>query len=496
LGGVAGFINAVQPGGANPGGNDPQAFLTVLFFDERFNFIPAADGGVAQQQVLATVGSNGSSLTLANIKAPKNGYAYVYLSNQSNNDVYFDNFQVGITQGNIAEENHYYAYGLKIATLSSKKLGDNYEGSLKNNYLYQGAFSELDDDIGWNDFYLRNYDPQIGRWVQQDPYQEFATPYTYVGNDPINFTDPSGGSILYCPGTSALAIFFDKAFQALIKAGPITAKISIGLTIGKTAAFITKMAERASMINGQLATMMAGSIGNGSSPSQQDGEGNDPLERIRMLVGIAMGEGGMGYNYGTNAMIQIAYVYIHREARNESWNASTVWQERDKNTSSGINYRAVMQLLGSPTYALDKTAQKALKTFSKEQISLVKELYQELQCYESGNSKEYIPAAKYEGINGQFYDGDLNGFHSSTEDGKAVWNKVRWYIRGVLTGLIPNNNTVFILPDTKHKPGRKGTTFLVDWDAINKWVRTQGSWINDKNNQAPIYDPETNKFQF
>jgi|GEM_PF-6288204 len=29
-------------------------------------------------------------------------------------------------------------------------------------------------DIGWNDFGLRNYDPQVGRWVQSDPYKQFA----------------------------------------------------------------------------------------------------------------------------------------------------------------------------------------------------------------------------------------------------------------------------------------------------------------------------------
>ncbi|MDZ4794431.1 MAG: RHS repeat-associated core domain-containing protein [Bacteroidota bacterium] len=144
----------------------------------------------------ASVGSNGSVLALPEIKAPKNGYAYIYISNQSNNDVYFDNFQAGIVQGNIAEENHYYAYGLKIATLSSKKLGDSYEGSLKNNYLYQGDYSELDDDIGWHDFALRNYDAQIGRWVQQDPCQQFPSPYTGMGNDPINLIDPSGGETL------------------------------------------------------------------------------------------------------------------------------------------------------------------------------------------------------------------------------------------------------------------------------------------------------------
>jgi RHS repeat-associated protein len=172
---VPGFITALQPGGSNPAGNTPQAYLTILFFDERFNFIAAADGGVAQQQVAASVTADGSTLAQSNIAAPKNGYAYVYISNQSNLDVFFDNLKVQVITGNIIEENHYYAYGLKIAGLSSKKLGDSYEGSLKNNYLYQGSYSELDDDIGWNDFALRNYDPQIGRWVQQDPYQEFPS---------------------------------------------------------------------------------------------------------------------------------------------------------------------------------------------------------------------------------------------------------------------------------------------------------------------------------
>jgi RHS repeat-associated protein len=171
--------------------------------------------------------------------------------------VFFDNLQVGIIQGNIAEENHYYAYGLKIATLSSKKLGDSYEGQLKNNYLYQGAFSELDEDIGWNDFMLRNYDAQIGRWVQQDPYDQFASPYIGIGDDPINNIDPSGG-ITYCPGTSALAIFLDKAIYALSQTSPALFKLSVAISITNTALFIGKMAQTSNMINGQIRTMQAG----------------------------------------------------------------------------------------------------------------------------------------------------------------------------------------------------------------------------------------------
>ena len=67
---------------------------------------------------------------------------------------------------------------------------------MKNNYLYQGAFAELDEDIHWTDFPLRNYDAQIGRWVQQDPYQEYASPYIGCGTDPVNLIDPSGGFTL------------------------------------------------------------------------------------------------------------------------------------------------------------------------------------------------------------------------------------------------------------------------------------------------------------
>jgi hypothetical protein len=64
---------------------------------------------------------NNASLTLPNIKAPKNGYCYVYVSNESDEPVYFDNLRVGHTRGRIIEENHYYSYGLKIAAISSQK---------------------------------------------------------------------------------------------------------------------------------------------------------------------------------------------------------------------------------------------------------------------------------------------------------------------------------------------------------------------------------------
>jgi RHS repeat-associated protein len=260
LNGAGGFINAVQPNGSNPAGNVPQAFLTAIFFDERFNMVPAADGGVVQQQVAASVGSNGGTLTInpTNYKAPKNGYVYIYLSNQSNNDVYWDNFAAGITQGNIAEENHYYAYGLKVATLSSKKLGDNYEGSLKNNYLYQGAFAELDDDIGWTDFALRNYDAQIGRWVQMDPFDQFASPYVGMGGDPVNLIDPSGGVVIPPIGKTLETVVVtavrssSKVFSAANTLSKLVKAVNFSVKVFKVASIINS-----AVTTGQVGDRMA-----------------------------------------------------------------------------------------------------------------------------------------------------------------------------------------------------------------------------------------------
>jgi RHS repeat-associated protein len=38
----------------------------------------------------------------------------------------------------------------------------------------------------------RAYDPQTGRFLQQDPMSEGAGDYTYSANSPANFTDPTG----------------------------------------------------------------------------------------------------------------------------------------------------------------------------------------------------------------------------------------------------------------------------------------------------------------
>ena len=194
-----GISNFIGQHGEGP--TRPKAYFNYILFDNQFKYL---DGNA--DPVVAGGGYKLHSAWLGNgITVAKSGYMYIYVSNESNMPVYFDNLTVTHTPGPILEETHYYPFGLTMEGISSVALRGDYKG---NKYQYNGKekqSKEFSDGAGleWYDYGARMYDPQTGRWQRMDGKADlyFATsPYVYALNQPTSAIDPDGNLVIFING--------------------------------------------------------------------------------------------------------------------------------------------------------------------------------------------------------------------------------------------------------------------------------------------------------
>ena len=172
----------------------PKAFMNWMVVDEEFKKVNSTNHMGAVQVPIITGGAAKVQLIgPTNMVVRRNGWLYVYLSNESNQNVYFDDLVVNHKRGPVVEATDYYAFGLSIAGLSTKAMKSNYS---ENRKKYNGIEHDNDLDLNIDEAFYRNLDPTIGRWWQIDPKidegYESVSPYSSMYNDPVRISDPLG----------------------------------------------------------------------------------------------------------------------------------------------------------------------------------------------------------------------------------------------------------------------------------------------------------------
>ena len=181
--GIGAAIAAFGVGGS-PSNTIPGAYLTYIIFDKEMNY----QNIYGYVQIGSAANGSRQTIQLNNIAIDRDGFMVVYLSNESNsaNYVYFDNFQVDHTKTNIVSTQDYYPFGLTF--------NENVRtASTEQRFKYNGK--ELQEETGWYDYQLRQYDPELGVWHAIDPSADSYyswSPYSYVFNNPIRLIDPDG----------------------------------------------------------------------------------------------------------------------------------------------------------------------------------------------------------------------------------------------------------------------------------------------------------------
>ncbi|MBZ5856411.1 RHS repeat protein [Flavihumibacter profundi] len=197
LTGISGNVSGINTflTNNNAGSGKPKAFLNYMLFDDQWKYVSGDIDPVGSNAVTQTH----SKFTTTPITINKSGYIYIYVSNESNINVFFDNLVVTHTPGPILEETHYYPFGLTMTGISSKAAS-----KFDNKYKFNGKElnnKEFSDGTGLEtyDFGARNFDAEIGRWQNIDPladdYDNISC-YASVLNNPIRLYDPNGMEVV------------------------------------------------------------------------------------------------------------------------------------------------------------------------------------------------------------------------------------------------------------------------------------------------------------
>ena len=91
---------------------------------------------------------------------------------------------VATDKDNVLERNDYQPFGKRWNT-ASMPVADNRD-------RFNGKEDQAFVGLPFSDYGARMYDPERGRWLMQDPLQQYHSPYVFCGNNPIRLVDLNG----------------------------------------------------------------------------------------------------------------------------------------------------------------------------------------------------------------------------------------------------------------------------------------------------------------
>lgn len=101
-------------------------------------------------------------------------------------------------------------------------------------YFYTSQ--EYDPQTGLYNYRARLYDPNIGRFLEPDPGNQFSSVYAYVGNNPIIYTDPTGMFWKELLGGAVTAVAVVGGAVAIGLTAPVSVPAMVGVAL--TGAFL------------------------------------------------------------------------------------------------------------------------------------------------------------------------------------------------------------------------------------------------------------------
>ncbi|WP_163378437.1 DUF6443 domain-containing protein [Cyclobacterium sp. SYSU L10401] len=164
----------------------PEAYLLYVLYDKEGNLYGK------EKQALTKKAAGKHEFLETNFYIEKAGYLEAFLVNETETDVWFDDFRVQTLSPLVVQEDHYDPWGLELSGLEYRK-----EDRELSKYGFNGKELIADSGLNLYDFGSRLYDPTVGRWNVVDPLTDHRkqldkSPYAAMWNNPIRYNDPDG----------------------------------------------------------------------------------------------------------------------------------------------------------------------------------------------------------------------------------------------------------------------------------------------------------------